>query len=82
MHRTQIYLTHAERKALREVARRLGRTQSELIRAAVDRYLQRYRSADRLELLRQARGIWKDRSDLPDFTAVRRELDRLAADKS
>ena len=32
---------------------------------------------DRLKLLQQARGIWKDRTDLPDFRQIRRELDRV-----
>jgi antitoxin PrlF len=32
--------------------------------------------ADRRALLRQARGLWKDRSDLPDFSDLRAELDR------
>ncbi len=31
---------------------------------------------ERLQQLRAARGIWEDRTDLPDFTALRRELDR------
>lgn len=31
----------------------------------------------RIELLRQARGIWADRDDLLDFRAIRSELDRV-----
>lgn len=77
MHRTQIYLTDEERKALRVIARRLRKTQSQIIRTAVDRFIDRHIGAKRLESLRQARGIWKDRRDLPDFTKIRRELDRL-----
>ena len=79
MHRTQIYLTDEERKALRVIARRLRKTQSQVIRAAVDRFIDRHIGVKRLESLRQARGIWKDRRDLPDFTKIRRELDRLNA---
>jgi hypothetical protein len=30
----------------------------------------------RLEKFRQARGIWKDRNDLPDLQTLRREFDR------
>ncbi len=30
----------------------------------------------RLEKFRQARGIWKDRNDLPDLQTMRREFDR------
>jgi predicted DNA-binding protein len=82
MRRTQIYLTDEERKALRAIADRLGQSQSEVIRAAVDRYVDHYQEGNRLDLLRQARGIWKDRTDLPDFSAIRNELDRDINDAS
>lgn len=35
------------------------------------------RDPDRLAKLRQACGIWRDRDDLPDFEALRREWDRF-----
>jgi hypothetical protein len=41
----------------------------------VDSFLDRYRERNRLELLRSARGMWKDRDHLPDFEALRREFD-------
>lgn len=77
MERTQIYLTERERDALRALAARLGRSQSALIRDAVDRYIDRYQEGNRLDLLRRGRGLWANRLDLPDFEVVRRELDRL-----
>jgi hypothetical protein len=76
MVRTQIYLTEQEQRALRELSQRTGRTQSELIREAVDRYIDQAEPVDRISLLRQARGMWSDRTDLPDFTKLRQEFDR------
>jgi len=76
MHRTQIYLTEVQRKALHSIARRLGRTQSDVIRTAVDTFIERQTPEDRIELLRKGQGLWKDRADLPTLSALRRELDR------
>ena len=80
MERMQIYLTEKERKTLKAIAVRLGRSQSALIREAVDRYIECDQASSRLDLLRQARGIWAKRDDLPDFDEVRRELDRLGSE--
>lgn len=76
MQRTQIYLTKEEREALKAMAERLGESQSELIRRAVDRYIEHYQSGNRLGLLREGRGLWAERDDLPDFAELRSELDR------
>ena len=79
MVRTQIYLTPEEQQGLRALSRRTGLSQSELIRQAVDTLLAGGQEPDRDALLRQARGLWRDRSDLPDFSSLRRELDRLSS---
>jgi len=78
MVRTQIYLTEAERAALRTIARQTGKKQSELIRRALDDFIARFQPQDRQALLKQARGMWQGRADLPDFRALRREFDRCA----
>jgi hypothetical protein len=81
MVRTQIYLTEDEKEALQSISKETGKTQTELIRTAIERFIIDVEPRDRLSLLRQARGIWRDRTDLPDFRELRRELDgRVAGD--
>ncbi|MFZ0657962.1 MAG: ribbon-helix-helix domain-containing protein [Candidatus Binataceae bacterium] len=78
MVRTQIYLTRREHLSLRRLAKRLGRPQSEIIRAAVDRWLEQTTAAGRAQVLDSVAGLWRGRTDLPDFSALRREADRVA----
>jgi hypothetical protein len=42
----------------------------------VKQLIAQFQLEDRLSLLRQARGMWKDRTDLPSLTDLRREWDR------
>lgn len=76
MVRTQIYLTERQRAELAALAKTVGKKQSELIREAVDRLIDQAGSSRRGAALREAAGIWKDRTDLPDFRAIRAEWDR------
>jgi hypothetical protein len=76
MVRTQIYLTEAEQKGLAAVARSTGKKQSELIREAVDRFLDMNKGRYRTAVIDEIAGIWRDRDDLPDFAASRRSWDR------
>lgn len=76
MVRTQIYLTEHEHRQLHRLSKRKGTSLSELIRIAIDQMLSRNQSASRVEAMRSARGIWKDRTDLPDFKQLREEWDR------
>lgn len=77
MVRTQIYLTEKEREALSDLARQTGRKQSELIRQAIDDFIGKHQPKDFQAALERVWGIWKDRDDLPDFEALRREFDRF-----
>ena len=76
MVRTQIYLTERQREALAAIAGHAGRRQSELIREAVDRYIEQRSGQHREALLREAAGVWRTRSDLPDYDEMRAEWDR------
>lgn len=76
MIRTQIYLTKRQRDELAAIAKTSGKKLSELIREAVDQLLDQASRGRREAVLREAAGIWKDRTDLPDFKATRGEWDR------
>ena len=76
MVRTQIYLTEQQRDKLAAIAKTVGKKQSELIREAIDRLIDQVSSSRRELVLREAAGIWKDRTDLPDFNTIRVEWDR------
>jgi hypothetical protein len=78
MVRTQIYLTEDERNGIDAVARSTGKRQSELIRDAVDRFLDLARGDRRQAILKEAAGLWRNRCDLPDFAAARRSWDQRA----
>jgi hypothetical protein len=72
----EVNLSENEQKALREIALRTGKSEGELIHDAVDTLIKQGRHT-RNAGMSQARGIWKDRNDLPDFGKIRRELDRV-----
>lgn len=76
MIRTQIYLTEQEKSALGALSATTGKPQSELIREAIDGLIAKFGSASREAALDAAAGIWKDRRDLPDFVALRKQWDR------
>lgn len=76
MVRTQIYLSEHQRDELAAIAKMEGKKQSELIREAVDLFIERSGRRKRQMVLREAAGIWKKRNDLPDFEETRRHWDR------
>jgi chromosome segregation and condensation protein ScpB len=76
MIRTQIYLTEHQRSELAAIAKLYGKKQSELIREAIDRLIKQAGMSHREMVLREAAGIWKNRTDLPDFESIRSEWDR------
>ncbi len=78
MVRTQVYLTPEEKEALEALARATGRSQSVLIREAVDRLVHSYSGNQqaRRTTLDRVFGSWKGRS-ARDFARIRSELDRV-----
>ena len=71
-----LHLTEQEQTALATIAQRMGKTPDEVVHDAVKQLIAQFQAEDRLSLLRQARGMWKDRIDLPSLTDLRREWDR------
>ncbi|MGD9822921.1 CopG family transcriptional regulator [Desulfobacter sp.] len=76
MIRTQIYLTDQQRAELATLAEIQGKKQSELIREAIDILIEQASHDRRKKILCETAGIWKNRSDLPDFKKMRSEWDR------
>ena len=76
MVRTQIYLTERQRDELAAIAGHAGKGQSELIREAVERYIETASLDGRKASLREAAGLWSERTDLPDYETVRADWDR------
>jgi len=80
MTRTQIYLTETQRRALRLRAVGTGRPQSEIIREAVDEYLERHRRSRRRAVLKGTAGLWAGRGDLDVLVSARASMDRNSAE--
>ena len=76
MIRTQIYLTEQQRAGLAILSEIQGKKQSELIREAIDILIEQASQERRKKILSATAGIWKDRSDIPDFKKMRSEWDR------
>lgn len=77
MIRTQIYLTEQQRSELAMLSEIQVKKQSELIREAIDILIEQASQERRNKILNEAAGIWKNRSDVPDFKTIRSEWDRV-----
>lgn len=71
MVRTQIYLTEPEQRSLRSLSKTTGQNQSELIRCAIDEFLSKSSKEHRRAILRNIKGLWKNRTDIPDVRSLR-----------
>lgn len=65
MRKVQVFLRDDQKAALKRLAARTGRRQSDLVRAGVDLVLEsdRLETAGWREATRAAAGLWKDRDD-------------------
>ena len=75
--RTQIYLTQAQQKRLALASRGAAVTKSELIRRAVDQFLDQQPAASpagKAQRLSNIAGLWSGREDMADPSAYVRQL--------
>jgi len=75
--RTQIYLTQAQQARLQAAARHAAVTKSELIRQAIDQFLDQQPTAsagDKAQRLNSIAGMWAERSDMVDPAAYIKTL--------
>ncbi len=77
MPKTEINLTEQERQALDEMSQQTGKTPSELIHQAIKNLILEVKTEERRLMMRKAKGIWKDRQDLPELKDIRQEWNRL-----
>ena len=76
MVRTQLFLTETIHSRLRSLARRQGRTVSDLVREALDRAFGQGPQDEREKTLRAIEGLWRGRRDIGDTPAYVRGLRR------
>ena len=73
----QVTLTESEAQAVQALSQSKGKTQEEILHDAIEQFLIQHKVETRLTALRQARGIWQGRQDLPDYTELRNEWNRF-----
>lgn len=76
METVTLELSSEDRVLLSSLAQDRGLTESQVVHEALTQLVGGMTNEERLRRFRQARGIWKDRTDLPDWEALRAECDR------
>jgi hypothetical protein len=77
MVQTQVAMPDKLDLLLSTLASDQGKKKEDIIVEAVEAYVKKpLTQEERLALRRSARGMWKDRTDLPDFDALRKSMDR------
>ena len=74
MIRTQVYITKEEKERLESMAMSTGKSQSELIRNAIDSFIHSNNKENKKQALSSAFGMWK--ANKHDFQQTRESMDR------
>lgn len=74
MVRTQIYLSKSQKQALERLSTERGLSIAELIRTAIDCWLQEARSTSFEDTLEKTFGLWRDREDIRNSQSFVRAL--------
>jgi hypothetical protein len=72
----QVTLTDAESREIELISQLQGKTPAALLHEAVADMLERHQHEKRLAALRQVRGLWQSREDLPTVEDLRSEWNR------
>lgn len=73
----QITLTPAEMQVIQAIGQKNGKSYEEIAHEAIAQFLLQHKTNNRLNALRQARGIWQDRDDIPNMAELRKTWERL-----
>ncbi len=76
MTENQIFLTDAECQLLQSMSQLTGKTEKDLLQEALELLKVQVDLEKRRSLLQEARGMWRDRDDLPDLSELRSEMNR------
>ena len=76
MTETPISLTDAECQLLHSMSQRTGKSENDLLQEALELLKVQVDLEKRRALLQEARGMWRDRDDLPDLSELRSEMNR------
>ena len=77
MTRTEITLSDEEAAAIRKIAGQTARKEEDVIHFAIGMLIGQGSPASKLERLRAARGLWRERVDVPDLREMRSAFDRF-----
>ncbi len=73
----QVNLTESEAQAIQALSQSQGKTPEHILHDAIEQFLTQHQAGNRLAALRQARGIWQGRDDVPNAATLRAEWDRI-----